>query len=107
MNKNPIENNGIKANIVFSIDENENSRFVIISPFNFDPNLETLEASKIWLEGITEGEKYKTTESSIIVDYNWGYLIAQYYPDRDYGSWILYQRLLRCMKTESSLSPMM
>lgn len=83
--KNPIENNGIKANIVFYIDENENSRFVTISPFNFDPNLETLEASKIWLEGITEGGKYKTTESSIIVDYNWGYLIAQYYPDRDYG----------------------
>lgn len=83
--KNPIENNGIKANIVFSIDENENSRFVIISPFSFDSNLGTLEASKIWLEGITEGGEYKITESSIIGDYNWGYLVAQYYPDRDYG----------------------
>lgn len=80
-----IRSNGIDASVKFRIDENEDSRQLIIEPtLTNQSGMRLLDASKKWLKGMAHGS-YKETDNSIIGEYNWGSLIAHCVPDRDYG----------------------
>lgn len=80
-----IRSNGIDASIKFRIDEGENSRQIIIEPTLINKSeIKLLDASIKWLKGMAKGS-YTETDNSIIGEYDWGYLIAHYIPDRDYG----------------------
>ena len=43
-----------------------------------------LDASKMWLRGMAKGD-YIEKENIISGKYDWGYIIAQYKEDKDYG----------------------
>lgn len=80
-----VRSNGVDASVKFQIDEGENSRQLIIEPTLINQSgMKLLDASKKWLKGMTLGS-YKETDNAIMGEYDWGYLIAHYVPDRDYG----------------------
>lgn len=80
-----IRSNNIDASVKFCVDEGENSRQLIIEPTLMNQTgMKLLDASKKWLKGMVQGS-YTETDNSIIGEYDWGYLIAHYIPDRDYG----------------------
>ena len=81
----PIECNGIYAQIKIEINENLDSRRVIITPsLNGLHEMKLIDASKLWLKGMANGA-YSEDADSIHGSYEWGYISAQYREDRDYG----------------------
>jgi hypothetical protein len=81
-----VESNGILAQVKFEINEKTNSRRVVILPsLQNMSSLTLLEASKLWMRGMAVGD-YRELPDSIIGEYIWGYVIAQYRQDRDYGT---------------------
>ena len=43
-------------------------------------------AGKKWLAGMIEDRRITQYENQISLQYDWGYIVAQYMPDRDYGT---------------------
>lgn len=80
-----VNSNGIDAEVYIEINEKLDARRVIITPVLSDSEEMTLlEASKLWLKGMANGN-YIERPNSISGSYGWGYIAAQYRRDRDYG----------------------
>ena len=83
---NMINSNGINAKILFFINERNNTRKVTITPiFKKTDGMDMLTASRKWFKSFSIGD-YIDDEYGIIGEYAWGYIIAWYREDRDYGT---------------------
>ena len=57
---------------------------VIVPSLENTNGMTLLDASKMWLRGMAKGD-YIEKENIISGKYDWGYIIAQYKEDKDYG----------------------
>ena len=81
-----INSDGVNAGIKIYIDENDARRKVVINPLMGNcSEMGKLEASKQWLRGMAIGE-YIEDNDSLYASSDWGYMVAQYHDDRDYGT---------------------
>lgn len=79
---NSVKCNGILATVKVFLEKS--GLRVYIYPVS--PNEDMLVASKKWLDGMINDERLTSSNESVSLKYDWGYIVAQYVPDRDYGT---------------------